>query len=111
MSLHESARWIVCYDITDRRRGARVYRWMKQQGVPLQYSVFLVEASAARIHTLMQELEELIAVHSDDVRAYRWPERSEVHQLGASLLPDGVLIDPPAPTKPTPTRRRASEPA
>jgi CRISPR-associated protein Cas2 len=111
MSLHDPVRWIVCYDICDRRRGASVHRWMKKQGVPLQYSVFMVEASAARIHQLMQELEELIAVHSDDVRAYRWPEHAEVHQLGRSLLPDGVLLDTPPPPKARPIRRRAGEPA
>ncbi|BDI03607.1 CRISPR-associated endonuclease Cas2 [Sphaerotilus microaerophilus] len=104
MSLHDPARWVVCYDITDRRRGVAVHRHLKSQGVPLQYSVFVVQASAARIQKLMAELEELIAVHSDDVRAYRWPERTEVHHLGHSLLPDEVLLDTPAAA---PLRRRA----
>jgi CRISPR-associated protein Cas2 len=102
MSLHDPARWIVTYDITDPRRGARVHRFMKAQGVPLQYSVFIVEASAARMHALMLELEALIAPAMDDVRAYRWTVQAESHALGKSLLPDGVLIGAEAAQ---PTRR------
>ena len=98
MSLHETARWIVTYDITCRKRGSAVHRFMKKQGVPVQYSVFLVEASSAEMHQLMLALEELIAVHADDVRAYRWPV--QCHNLGRSMLPAGVLISsPPAPER------------
>lgn len=92
MSLHTPARWIVTYDIADPRRGVRVHRYMKSQGVPLQYSVFIVEASAARMRQVMLALEDLIDPGSDDVRAYRWADHAESHQLGADLLPEGVLI-------------------
>lgn len=92
MSLHAPARWIVTYDIADPRRGVRVHRYMKSQGVPLQYSVFIVEASAAQMRQMMLALEELIEPTRDDVRAYRWADHAESHQLGASMLPEGVLI-------------------
>lgn len=59
MSLHTPTRWILTYDITDPRRGVRVHRYMKSQGVPLQYSVFTVEASAAQMRQLMLALEAL----------------------------------------------------
>jgi CRISPR-associated protein Cas2 len=99
MSLHETARWIVTYDITCPKRGTAVHRFMKKQGVPVQFSVFLVEASASEMHQLMLALEELIAVHADDVRAYRWPVQPECHSLGKSMLPDGVLISHTAPRR------------
>ena len=92
MSLHTPTRWIVTYDITDSRRGVRVHRYMKSQGVPLQYSVFTVEASAAQMRQVMLALEALIDPSQDDVRAYRWADHAESHQLGADLLPEGVLI-------------------
>lgn len=92
MSLHESARWIVTYDITDRRRGGRVFRLLKGRGVPLQYSVFVVEATPAEMQRLMAQLKELIVLQADDVRAYRWPAQPECHLLGRGLLPDGVLL-------------------
>lgn len=108
MSLHETARWIVTYDITDKKRGSAVYRFMKKRGVPVQYSVFLVEASAAEMHKLMLALEEIIAVHADDVRAYRWPVQPECHYLGKSMLPDDVLIGASAPVSATQRRQRAA---
>lgn len=92
MSLNTPARWIVTYDIADPRRGVRVHRFMKSQGVPLQYSVFTVEASAAQMRHLMLTLDDLIEPSCDDVRAYRWADHAESHQMGADLLPEGVLI-------------------
>ncbi len=93
MSLHDPARWIVTYDIADSRRGVRVNRFMKAHGVPLHYSVFVVEASPARMQALMRELEALIAPTADDVRAYRWTTQVQAHALGKPMLPDGVLIE------------------
>ena len=92
MSLHAPARWIVTYDIADPRRGGRVHRYMKSQGVPLQYSVFIVEASAAQMRQMMLALEDMIEPSADDVRAYRWAEHADSHQLGAAMLPEGVWI-------------------
>lgn len=91
MSLHQTARWTVTYDIADARRGVRVHRFMCRHGVPLQYSVFLVEASSAEMQRLLADLKEHIAWSADDVRAYRWPAEAECHQLGTPLLPDDVL--------------------
>ena len=108
MSLHENTGWIVCYDIRDKRRLLRVHRHLKKWGVPLQYSVFMVEASASRLHRLMSELEDLIDTSVDDVRAYRFPAGSECHTLGNSILPDDVLINAPPP-KPAPRRIRAAD--
>lgn len=92
MSLHESARWIVAYDISDARRGVKVHRLLKQRGVPLQYSVFVVEDSLAGMQALMREIGRLIAPHTDDVRAYRWPAQPEIHQLGPGMLPEDLLF-------------------
>jgi len=93
MSLHAPARWIVAYDITDDRRRLAVHRHLRRVGVPLQYSVFVVETSAAGMHRLMGELRDRIHLKQDDVRAYRWPARPECHQLGRSMLPEGILLD------------------
>ena len=42
MSQTATARYLVTYDIADPKRLSRLFRFMKKQGVPLQYSVFLV---------------------------------------------------------------------
>lgn len=106
MSLHEKTRWIVTYDIHDPRCGVKVHRLLAGWGLPLQYSVFVVPASAAELQQLMQALDELIDPVTDDVRAYRWPEQAEVHLLGRPLLPDEVLLGPPAKNPAAPARRR-----
>ena len=71
MSANEIASWVISYDIGHKRRLAQVHRLMKKQGVPLQYSVFLVRASSARIASLMGQLALLIDKRQDDVRAVR----------------------------------------
>lgn len=111
MSLHEVTGWIVCYDISDRRRLAAVHRHLKRKGLPLQYSVFLVQASATGMHRIMDELAALIHPAMDDVRAYRFPLGAECHTLGPSILPDDVLITDreAAPAPPMRVRRKAGE--
>lgn len=111
MSLHEITGWIVCYDISDRMRLAAVHRHLKKKGLPLQYSVFLVQASQTGMHRIMDEIATRIDPRRDDVRAYRYPLGAESHFIGRSILPDDVLITPRdvAPPEPVRIRRRASE--
>lgn len=83
---------LVCYDITDPRRLGRVHRLLKQRGVPVQYSVFLVLASPHHIRALMAELRRLLDVHTDDVRCYALPFRLEIVTLGPQMLPAGAVM-------------------
>jgi CRISPR-associated protein Cas2 len=91
MSQNASARYLVTYDIADPRRLGRLFRFLKKQGVPIQYSVFLVEASAIEINMLMGKIARMIDADADDVRAYRVPERGWQITLGTNILPDDVL--------------------
>ncbi|MDO8252356.1 MAG: CRISPR-associated endonuclease Cas2 [Rhodoferax sp.] len=92
MSLHASANWLVTYDIADPRRLARLFKFLKKQGVPVQYSVFLVEASAAKMGNLIVQMAKMVDKDADDVRAYRLPERAWKVTLGASILPEGIML-------------------
>jgi CRISPR-associated protein Cas2 len=91
MAQNESASYLVTYDIANPKRLSRLYRFMKKQGVPVQYSVFQVEASATEIASLMVKIAKMIHPDADDVRAYRVPEKTWVMTLGTSILPEGVL--------------------
>jgi len=91
MSLHASARWLVTYDIADPKRLARLFKFLKKQGVPVQYSVFLVEASAAKMGTLIVQIAKMVDADADDVRAYRLPENTWKVTLGSSILPEDIL--------------------
>ena len=91
MSQHANARWIVTYDIADPRRLSRLFRYLKKQGVPVQYSVFLVNASAAKMARLIAQIATMIDPCADDVRAYCLPENLWQVTLGHSILPEDIL--------------------
>lgn len=92
MSLNASARWIVTYDIAGKRRLPRVFKFLKKQGIPVQYSVFLVDASAAKMGSIMASIAALIDKGADDVRAYRIPANPWKVTLGSAILPEGILL-------------------
>lgn len=94
MSQHAQASWLVTYDIVEPRTLARVFKLLKKKGVPVQYSVFLVQASAVQIGSLMVQIAKLIDARADDVRAYRLPENGWKVTLGAAMLPEDIWIDP-----------------
>jgi len=92
MSQHANTRWLVAYDIADPRRLGRVFRYLKKQGVPLQYSVFMVEASAVKMESLFVQLSKMVNAQTDDVRAYRLPVNAWQAKLGSSILPEDLLL-------------------
>lgn len=96
MSNHTTANYLVTYDIADPRRLGRLFRFLKKQGLPIQYSVFLVEASATQMGSLMVKISKMIHPTADDVRAYRLPENGWQVTLGASILPTDILPGGPS---------------
>lgn len=97
MTPQASGQWLVTYDIADKRRLTRVFKLLTKNGVPVQYSVFIVSANRTMIGSLMAKIASLIDRKDDDVRAYHLPERRWHISLGLAILPDGVLIQEQAP--------------
>lgn len=91
MAQNQTARYLVTYDIADPKRLSRLFRFMKKQGVPVQYSVFLVESSAVQMSSLMVRIAKMIHPSADDVRGYRLPDNGWQVSIGAAILPDDVL--------------------
>ncbi|EAR23044.1 CRISPR-associated endonuclease Cas2 [Nitrococcus mobilis] len=83
---------LVCYDICEPRRLARVHRRMKRWGLPLQYSVFYCWLTPPEHNRLAQELAELIDRKADDVRIYAVQESRPARWLGRRPLPEGVQL-------------------
>ncbi len=83
--------WLVAYDIADPKRLRRVHTFLKAQGMPVQYSVFLVYATTAELDELLAGLAERIHPGRDDVRAYRLPAGLWYRNVGSPLLPLGLL--------------------
>ncbi len=84
--------WLVCYDIASPRRLRRVHAYLKKHGLPVQYSVFLVETDRAGLDALLDGLCERIHPKRDDVRAYGLPRPLWYRSLGAPTLPRGLLL-------------------
>jgi CRISPR-associated protein Cas2 len=84
--------YLVAYDIADPKRLARVHRVLKQQGLPVQYSVFTVVLKRKALLRLLERISALIKQREDDVRCYRLPESDAVNALGQQYFPDDVML-------------------
>lgn len=62
--------WVVCYDIPDNRRRAKVAKLMEGYGRRAQYSVFECDISEDKRAKLESRLRELLDSDEDDVRMY-----------------------------------------
>lgn len=91
MALTEVRRWLITYDIRERRRLARVHRQLSRVAVPVQYSVFAARGNLAAMRRLANDLRGLID-DVDDVRIYGIPQTPCVHTLGATMLPRDVWL-------------------
>lgn len=87
--------WLICYDIADPRRLARVHRAACRFAVPVQYSVFWARLDRAALDHALRVIAMLIDPHADDVRFYPLPEHVRVHVVGRAVLPDGVRLRDP----------------
>lgn len=87
------APYLVCYDIADDKRLARIYRLMKGKGLHLQYSVFYCILTPQQLKNLKNDIRKLIHPRYDDVRIYPLSRDSLVAVLGCGArIPDGVEV-------------------
>lgn len=92
MAVNNVRGWLICYDIANPKRLARLHRFLKRFAQPVQYSVFYYEGSAAQLGRRMQDIAARINPRDDDVRAYPIPNPPLLHTLGRGVLPSGVLL-------------------
>jgi CRISPR-associated protein Cas2 len=92
MALNEPQLCLICYDIADPKRLSRVHRLLKEEGIPMQYSVFTARLSAKKLDRLLDGLLRRIDPRADDVRIYPLPAAPESIRLGVQHFPDGVSL-------------------
>ncbi|WP_298609743.1 CRISPR-associated endonuclease Cas2 [uncultured Thiothrix sp.] len=83
---------IISYDIAEPKRLKRIHRFLKKVALPLQYSVFLIEADAKRIEQLMKQLALMIKAREDDIRIYPLPLQPDWCAVGKPLWDEGMLL-------------------
>ncbi len=81
---------IICYDISNPRRLARMFRYLKRCAMPLQYSVFLFTGDDRQLARCLEKAAQLIDPAEDDLRAYPLPKRGFKARLGKAALPEGI---------------------
>ncbi len=86
------ADYIICYDIANPRRLGRIHRALKKQALAVQYSVFLFSGTEEALQRCLAQLEALMDAHQDDIRAYPLPQRGLRWVLGATALPQGIVL-------------------
>jgi len=87
------ANYLICYDIAEPRRLARVYKFIKGKGLHIQYSVFHCSLTWPKLLVLKEELNRIINENEDDVRIYPLPTEEKVIVMGCgNRVPDGVEI-------------------
>ncbi len=84
--------YLAAYDIADNKRLRRVHKFLKQCAVPIRYSVFITRITETRLAGIKAGIAERICQDEDDVRIYYIPNRTEVHLLGRSPLPEGMQL-------------------
>jgi len=87
--------WLVCYDIAEPRRLARVGRAAREFGVPLQYSVFWARLDGIGLGGALGAIATRIDPRADDVRFYPLPENVQITGLGRDVVPIGVDLGDP----------------
>lgn len=94
----KSSRWIISYDISDRKRLSRTARYLVREGIRIQYSIYLLKATASQIQTHIDEILQRIDPAQDDVRIYPITTNARIWQLGILSLPQHdeafTLTDP-----------------
>jgi CRISPR-associated protein Cas2 len=92
MALNTPRGWLITYDITEPRRLMRLHRFLVRQAIPVQYSVFHFEGSAAQMGRLMKDIATRIDPATDDVRGYQLPERLSLDTIGRGSLPGAAYV-------------------
>lgn len=85
-------RWLLAHDIRDPKRLQRVWRFLRQEGVRLQYPVYLLVGTRQHVENIIEQLRDLIDERADDVRIYPLTENTRIWGLGTQFNDDGNTL-------------------
>ena len=85
------ADYLVCYDIADPKRLAKVARYLERRLFRIQYSIFIAKDFGKEdIYLIADALEQLIDPREDDIRIYTIQESGIA--IGAAYDLDEIFI-------------------
>jgi CRISPR-associated protein Cas2 len=85
-------RWLLAHDIRDKKRLQKVWRYLSQEGVRLQYSVYLIAGTRQQAEKIIEHLRLIIDERADDVRIYPLTENTRIWGLGLQFNDHGNTL-------------------
>ena len=84
---------LICYDIADSKRLAKVARNLEKVSIRIQKSIFYyMDARAEDIKNIVKILEEIIDKNEDDVRIYKVDKNSSINlKKGINLIKPNII--------------------
>ena len=86
------AEYLVCYDISDEKRLAKLAKYLEKFALRVQYSVFLYKADNTELDATCSTIKEIIDAEEDDVRIYRIDPKRAITIGAAFDLSDPMSI-------------------
>lgn len=84
--------YLVVYDIANKKRLAKVHRFLKKQGIAAQKSVFFVLGTEKQIDGLLDRIAKVMMLKEDDLRAYPVTNPKDVWTSGPNPLGDIPIV-------------------
>jgi CRISPR-associated protein Cas2 len=86
----QKLRFLIAYDIKNKKRLVKIARMLEKRGVRIEYSVFYMEATKEEMSEFAISLASKINTQEDDIRIYII-EENEI-ALGNALVLDEIFI-------------------
>lgn len=86
--------FIVCYDISDKKRLRKIAKFLEKVSIRIQKSIFYYpNATSHEIKTLITNLSKLLNENEDDIRIYQVDILKSINLNGAISLktPNTIL--------------------
>ena len=90
---HEQ-QWLICYDIRQPARLAKIYRFLRQEALALQKSVFYARLTRQELDAIVAQLQQLMDETVDDIRIFPLQAGQSIRWHGRPLLPECIDFGP-----------------
>ena len=84
--------YLIAYDIANPGRLSKVHRKLKNEGLAIQKSLFLVQETESRINKLLDSIASIMALCEDDLRAYPIMHPDKIWTNGPNPLTDFPVL-------------------
>ena len=90
----DEQQWLICYDIRQPARLVKIHRFLRQEALALQKSVFYARLTRQELDGIVAQLQQLMDETVDDIRIFPLQAGQSIHWHGRSLLPECIDFGP-----------------